>query len=112
MKKTLLMSAALAALVLGAPLTSHAEDAVISEDAATESVQSFEEEIMVKELTLKDGTKVLVKGEDVFVIDAYGAETPALDGVHVLEDDTSVTTKDGKIVHPEESVTEELGSEE
>ncbi len=111
MKKTLLMSAALAALVLGTPLTSHAEDAVVTESAVTESVQASEE-VMVKELTLKDGTKVLVKGDDVFVLGTFGKETPAPDGIHVLEDDTSVTTKDGKIVHPEESATEETHSAE
>lgn len=89
------MSAALAALLIGAPFTSFAQD------TATEQTQSTEE-AMVKELTLKDGTKVVVKGEDVFVVDAFGKETPALDGTHTLEDDTSIVTKDGKLVHTEE----------
>ncbi len=98
MKKTLLMTTALAVLVLGAPLTSHAQDS----DTTTGYTQSSEE-VMVKELTLKDGTKVLVKGEEVFVVDAENIETPAPDGTHVLEDETTVTIKDGKIVHAEES---------
>lgn len=106
MKKTLLMSTALAALVLGTPLISYAEDVAVTEGVTAEAVPASEE-VMVKELALKDGTKVVVKGEEVFVVGTFGKETPAPDGTHVLEDDTSIITKDGKIVHPEESLSQE-----
>lgn len=47
---------------------------------------------------LKDGTKIEIQGDKVFVIGADGKETPAPDGTHVLKDGTSITTKGGVTV--------------
>lgn len=60
----------------------------------------------VKELTLADGTKVHVKGEEVFVVGADGAETPAPDGEHALSDGTTVKTMGGKLVTEEAPAAE------
>lgn len=97
MKKLL----ALAALGLLAftPATVKAEDAAAP--ATTEAAAPAAEAaatVEVKEVTLKDGTKVSVEGESVFVVGADGAKTPAPDGEHELADGTKLTTKDGKAV--------------
>ncbi len=51
-----------------------------------------------KEVTLKDGTKVVIEGETVSVVGADGAKTAAPDGEHELADGTKVTVKEGKLV--------------
>jgi len=56
--------------------------------------------VEAKEVTLKDGTKVVIEGEMVSVVDAEGKKTAAPDGEHELADGTKVTTKEGKLVHP------------
>jgi hypothetical protein len=94
MKKYVLTLAAL--MVSAAPayiaFQAQAEDAApAAEAAATE----------VKELTLADGTKVHVKGEEVFVVAADGTETAAPDGEHALADGTTVKTMGGKLVTEE-----------
>lgn len=79
--KLALASVALAAVIAATPVVAtvaHAEDA-----------QTIE---------LQNGAKVVVKGEEVFVVGADGTETPAPDGAHVAKDGTTITTKDGKIV--------------
>ena len=92
MKKYVLTLAAL--LVSAAPayvaFQAQAEEAA---PAATEAAA-----VEVKELTLADGTKVHVKGEEVFVVAADGTETPAPDGDHALADGTTVKTMGGKLV--------------
>lgn len=91
MKKYALTLAAL--VVSAAPayvaFQAHAEEAA---PAAAEAA------VEVKELTLADGTKVHVKGEEVFVVAADGTETPAPDGDHTLADGTTVKTLGGKLV--------------
>ena len=52
----------------------------------------------MKEVTLKDGTKVSIEGENVFVVGADGAKTPAPDGEHELADGSKVKTAGGKLV--------------
>lgn len=47
---------------------------------------------------LKDGTKVIIKGEEVFVIGKDSKETTAPDGTHELKDGKKLTIKGGKIV--------------
>lgn len=47
---------------------------------------------------LKDGTKVKIEGDKVFVIGKDGKESAAPDGTHVLKDGKSVTTKGGLVV--------------
>lgn len=90
MKKYLMIMAAL--MVTAAPayvaFQAQAEDAPAAEAAAVE----------VKEVKLADGTVVHIKGEEVFVVGADGTETAAPDGVHTLEDQTTIETKDGKVV--------------
>lgn len=90
MKKYMMILAALMATTAPAfvATSAHAEDAPAAEAPAVE----------VKEAKLADGTVVHIKGEEVFVVGADGAETPAPDGVHTLEDKTTIETKDGKVV--------------
>jgi hypothetical protein len=84
----LLVSAAPAYVAFQAQATEEAAPAAATEAAPVE----------VKELTLADGTKVHVKGEEVFVVAADGTETPAPDGDHALADGTTVKTMGGKLV--------------
>lgn len=89
MNKFALLLAA-AAFVSFAPATVKAEDAAHAPAAA--------EAVAAKEATLKDGTKISIEGDAVFVVAADGTKTAAPDAEHTLSDDTKVTTKDGKIV--------------
>lgn len=94
MKKYVMLALAAAAVIAAPAYTAfqaHAEDAAV--EATADAAVAAE----VKELTLKDGTKVHVKGEEVFVVGADGAETPAPDGTHELEDGSTVVTVGGKI---------------
>lgn len=89
--KKYMMIAAVAALVSAAPiLTAHAEDAAPAAEAAPA--------VEAKEVVLADGTKAVIKGEEVFVVDAEGKETPAPDGEHALQDGTTIKTAAGKLV--------------
>lgn len=88
--KKLLALAALGLLSLSPAIAQANEEAAPAAAAAPAAE--------VKEATLKDGTKVSIEGESVFVVAADGAKTPAPDGEHELADGTKVTTKDGKIV--------------
>jgi hypothetical protein len=76
-----------------APAAPAAEAAVAPAEMAAPAVEA-------KEVTLKDGTKVVIEGEMVSVVAADGAKTPAPDGEHELADGTKVTTKEGKLVPP------------
>jgi hypothetical protein len=90
MKKFVMLAAA--AAVLSAPTL------VKAEEAAPAAAEAPAAEVTVVENELADGTKVVVKGEEVFVVGADGAETPAPDGTHTFKDGTTATTKDGKLV--------------
>lgn len=70
------------------------EKAAPAAEAKTEAAAAVE----VKEVTLKNGTKVSIEGENVFVVAADGAKTPAPDGEHELADGTKVKTAGGKLV--------------
>lgn len=103
MKKYLLLALA-AAAVVAAPSFARAEDAAAPAAAdaaattdATAPAADAAAAAEVKELTLKDGTKVHVKGEDVFVVGADGTETPAPDGTWEVNDGTTVVTVGGKV---------------
>lgn len=89
MNKYMMMLAA-AGLLVAAPAVVKADD-----HAADHAVES----VAAKEATLKDGTKISIEGDAVFVVAADGTKTAAPDGEHTLSDDTTVTTKDGKIAH-------------
>ena len=94
MTKYALMLAA-AGFVAFAPAIVKAEDAAAP---AAEAHAEHADHADHKEATLKDGTKVSIEGDAVFVVAADGTKTAAPDGEHTLSDDTKVTTKDGKIV--------------
>ena len=68
--------------------------------AAPAAAEATKHATEVKEVTLKDGTKVSIDGDVVSVVAADGAKTTAPDGEHELADGTKVTVKDGKLVHP------------
>ena len=112
MLKTLLMAAVAVGALAVAPTMAKAEDmkemvapaadatpAEAAASAATEAATDGQAAVVeAKEVTLKDGTKVSVEGDSVFVVGADGAKTPAVDGDHELADGTKLTTKDGKVV--------------
>lgn len=120
MLKSLMLTAAVGALAV-APFAAHAADmkanahkemksmvapaatatpAEAAASAATEAAADAETTAKeaVKEVTLKNGTKVSIEGESVFVIGADGKKTPAPDATHELADGTKIVTKAGKIV--------------
>jgi len=79
--KLALASIALATVISATP--------VLAADVAAPAAKAIE---------LQDGTKVEIKGEEVFVIGKDGKATPAPDGAHVAKDGTTINTKGGKIV--------------
>ena len=89
MKKYVLLAAA--AALFAAPTLVKAEDHAAGHEATADAAAHAEHE-------LADGTKVVVKGEEVFVIGADGTETAAPAGTHTFKDGTTATTKDGKLV--------------
>lgn len=94
MKKYMMIAAA--ALVVAAP--AYVAFQAQADDYAAPAADAAAAE--VTEATLADGTKVHIKGEEVFVVDAEGNETAAPDGVHTLEDGTTLETLGGKVVAP------------
>ncbi len=87
-KLALIAAFAFLALPVAAQASEHAAPAAAAEHPAVEA----------KEVTLKDGTKVVIEGEMVSVVAADGKKTAAPDGEHELADGTKVTTKEGKLV--------------
>ena len=99
MNKTLALVAALG--LVAAPAFASSETAVSKETTTKvvkEEVKSAAPAAAATHAELKDGTKVVIKGEDVFVVGKDGKETPAPDAKHELKDGSFVTTKGGKIV--------------
>jgi len=96
MNKTLALVAALS-LVSSVAFASEHEAAKV-ETTKTEATKVVKTDVTVVNAELKDGTKVEIKGEEVFVVGKDGKETPAPDAKHELKDGTFVTTKGGKIV--------------
>ena len=124
MLKSLMLTAAVGALAV-APFAAHAADmkadahkevksmiapaatatpAEAAASAATEAAADAETTAkeavkeVAKEVTLKNGTKVSIEGNSVFVVGADGKKTPAPDATHELADGTKIVTKAGKIV--------------
>lgn len=92
MNKYMMMLAA-AGLIAVAPVAisaAQAEDHAPAAEATTTTE--------VKDLVLKDGTKVQVDGEMVYVIGDGNTKTAAPDGEHELADGTKIKTMGGKIV--------------
>lgn len=90
MNKYLILAATVGAFAIAAP-------AYLSVAQADMHGMHAEEAVEMSEHMLEDGTKVLIKGEDVFVLDAEGNETTAPDGVHTLEDGSTITVEGGKL---------------
>lgn len=93
-KLTLL--AALGLLTLIPVASAQAEEHM---EAAPAVEATTEAPVEAKEMTLKDGTKVVVEGDMVSVVAEDGTKTPAPDGEHELEDGTKITVTEGKLVH-------------
>lgn len=89
----LALLAALGLLAL-TPAVAHAEEHAAP--AATTEAPAAE---AAKEMTLKDGTKVVVEGDMVSTVAADGTKAAAPDGEHELADGTKITVKEGKLVH-------------
>jgi 16S rRNA C1402 (ribose-2'-O) methylase RsmI len=112
MKKFVVM--ALTGLALTAPAfvsAAQAEDAAVATEVTTETTATETTTVETVEKKLQDGTVVHVKGEEVFVVAADGTETAAPDGVHTLEDGTTIETKDGKVVTHAEAHDDAHGEE-
>ncbi len=84
---------------LALPVSAHANDHGAAPAAAEATKMMAAPAVEMKEVTLKDGTKVVIEGDMVSVVAADGTKTAAPDGDHELADGTKVTTKDGKLVH-------------
>lgn len=89
MKRILALTAA--AFVAVAPF------AAIAEDTAATTTTITTEVAAPVEHTLKDGTKVSVEGDAVFVVAADGTKTAAPDGNWELADGSWLKTLDGKV---------------
>jgi hypothetical protein len=81
--------------LLAFPFSAHADNHAAPAPAAEAVAPAVVE---AKEVTLKDGTKVVIEGEMVSVVGPDGAKTAAPDGEHELADGTKVTVKEGKLV--------------
>jgi hypothetical protein len=94
MKKNILI---LAALAVAAPayfsVQAQADETTVTTSTTVETAAPE-----VVEKMLVDGTKLHVKGDEVFVVGADGTETAAPDGSHTLSDGTVVKTMGGKVV--------------
>ena len=100
-KLTALAIALIALTPVAASANEHekAAPAVAADAAAAPAVAPAAE---MKEVTLKDGTKVVIEGENVFTVAEDGAKTPAPDGEHELADGTKIKVAGGKQVKEEE----------
>jgi hypothetical protein len=101
-KLTALAIALIALTPVAASANEHekaAAPAVAADAAAAPAVAPAGE---VKEVTLKDGTKAVIEGENVFTVAEDGAKTPAPDGEHELADGTKIKVAGGKLVKEEE----------
>lgn len=100
-KLTALAIALIALTPVAASASEHqkaAAPAVAGNAAAAPAVAPAGE---MKEVTLKDGTKAVIEGENVFTVAEDGAKTPATDGEHELADGTKIKVAGGKLVKEE-----------
>ena len=93
--KKLIALTALAVLAI-APTFAKAEE--VKTEKMTHETTTHETTMMPKEATLKDGTKVSIEGDHVYVVGADGTKTPAPDAEHELVGGAKIKTKDGVIV--------------
>ena len=85
-----------AAAPAAAPAPAAVAPAPVKADAKMDA--KMDAKVEAKEVTLKDGTKVVIEGDMVSVVGADNAKTAAPDGVHELADGTKITVKAGKLV--------------
>lgn len=95
-KITTLAVFALLAIPFAAQANDHAAEHATP--AVENAVEAVAPAVEVKEVTLKDGTKVVIEGDVVSVVAEDGTKTAAPDGEHELADGTKVTVKEGKLV--------------
>ncbi len=93
MKKHIAL-AALAVLTLSPALAQANEHETTTHETTTHTTTTME----AKAATLKDGTKISIEGDHVFVVGADGTKTPAPDAEHELSDGMKVKTHNGVIV--------------
>lgn len=67
-------------------------------EAAPAAAPAAAEKSAAKEIELKDGTKVVVEGENVSVLNSDGSKKPAPDGAHETKDGQTINVKEGKVV--------------
>ena len=96
MNKLAVLALALIALT---PFAASANEPAAAAPAAAAAAAAAAE---VKEVTLKDGTKAVIEGENVFTVAENGEKTPATDGEHELADGTKIKVAGGKLVKEEE----------
>ena len=97
--KKLMALAALAVIALSPAAQAEEHTATTATTTTTEATKTeATTAVEAKEATLKDGTKVSIEGDSVFVVAADGTKTPAPDAEHELADGTKVKTVSGKIV--------------
>jgi len=87
-----------ALMLAAAGFVAFAPAVVMAEGHAAPAAAEHADHADHQEAMLKDGTKISIEGDAVFVVAADGTKTAAPDGEHTLSDDSKVTTKDGKIV--------------
>ena len=97
-KLALLAAFTLFALPFAAQASEHAAPAAAAPAVGHTAAPAAEAKVAAKEVTLKDGTKVVIEGDMVSVVGADNVKTAAPDGEHELADGTKITTKEGKLV--------------
>jgi hypothetical protein len=79
------------AMLFTAPV--YAQDTTPVADVAIPDVA-----IEMREATLKDGTKISIEGENIFIVSDDGTKSLVPDGAHTMADGTTLTTKGGKLL--------------
>lgn len=68
-----------------------------ADEAAAAATTTEAAPVVTQEVTLQNGTKVMLENDKAFVVDAEGNKLPAPDGDHVLADGTTMTVKEGTV---------------
>lgn len=89
-------------------------NAAMAEDhGAMDSAMDAAAEVAHHEVSLADGTVVVLEGDHAFVMDAEGNKAPAADGEHMLADGTVMSVMGGAVVsgmpHFEDAMPAEEG---
>ncbi len=84
------------AMLFTAPV--YAQDTAPVADVPATDVAIPDVAIEMREATLKDGTKISIEGENIFIVSDDGTKSLAPDGTHTMADGTTLTTKGGKLL--------------